>query len=289
MSNFLNKLKENDSKIVHYDSHEAKSNKKLRLCNYIVNMVHFGLSIILITVGILYLTGFKFDYSFNKFSTNLIAGLFIAIGFVTLLLCVFNIYLIQSNKHLIFLISTTVLFVLFISLLSIGIWGLVASSEDNIQEETKLDMMETFKKYDDKNLQKFETKKVDWLHQRFNCCGINSYTDWKSYYLYGGQFKPTNYVDQWTINFNLPYMDHVPDSCCVNQAFSCGKLYANNVYPSTTDRSSVIYVKGCFYNYLNQFSKHIVFLAGLSVAVSSIEFVLWIVLVAVYLVFRVRH
>jgi hypothetical protein len=40
-------------------------------------------------------------------------------------------------------------------------------------------MTDTIQYYQFDNQDNFATRKFDWLQRTFNCCGIDSYQDWK--------------------------------------------------------------------------------------------------------------
>jgi hypothetical protein len=83
------------------------------------------------------------------------------------------------------------------------------------------------------------------------------------------------YVDPWTINNNLPYMDDVPDSCCVDMKPGCGKrrqlsnvgvntAYNMQQYLGPVEYSAMIYPRGCLQEYITQFKRDMNFLAPLA-------------------------
>lgn len=270
-----------------YES-ETRSLKQSKLLVYIINMIFFAFSIIMLVVGILYLSGFRYDYSFTRFSTTLVAALFISFGVIILLCSVLNAVSIHMNKKMfIVMVSSCVILILFLTLLAIGIWGLAVSADENtLSEEIKLGLVDAIKRYDERNPYRYETKQVDWLQQRFNCCGINSYSDWRSFYIYGDKFDTVNFVDTWSVNQNLPYIDHVPDSCCIRMSYNCGKQYYNNYAPNSMNRNMILNLKGCLGSFQQYFTKDIVFLAALTVALSGIAILAWGVLVFAFILNR---
>ncbi|RNA23401.1 CD151 antigen-like protein [Brachionus plicatilis] len=271
------------------NSNGSKLSAKNRLINNVINMVCFGMSLILIIIGILYLTGFKFDFSFNQFSPTLIAGLFIGLGIFVFILSICNIFLIQLERQIVLFLSFLLIILVFLALMAVGIWGLVASDETNLYEETKQTMNQEFRLYDERKIEDYYTLKIDWTQQNFNCCGIQSFSDWRSIIIMGssGQFEPVNFVDQWAVNNNLPYMDNVPDSCCITKAFNCGKMFSGNF--QSNDRSRVIFTRGCLDSYLDKFTTHITFLAGLTVAISALVLASFLFYAFTYFIFKLRY
>lgn len=287
---------------IHSHNEEARPASSVsKLILYFINMIFFGVAILLFVVGIAYLTAYRYDYSFTSFSVNFIAGFFIAFSILLVAFATLNVIAIQTNKNIVLIMSSAFILILVISLFGIAIWGLVASTDDNLGEEIRKNMDLTLQGYRDNERDRFETLKFDWIQTRFNCCGINSYSDWRAFFLYGGSYKPVNYINQWSINNNLPYTDSVPDSCCVNKMYNCGKQYRN---PASYDNNnynqnsyqgynsyqldSQINVKGCLSIYLAQFSKDIVFLAGLAMGTSSLCLVIWFLLLCVLIVKKLR-
>ena len=204
----------------------AKSFRKTKLIFYLVNMLFFGVSVLLFVVGISYLTIYRYDYSLTIFSTTLIAGIFIAFSVVLFVLSFLNVIFIQTSRRRALSASLGGVLLVLVVLLAFGIWGLATSSNrDYLNDEVRLDLMQTFQQYNERRTDKFETMKIDWVQTKFNCCGVDSYADWRAFFLYGGQYKPINYVDQWSVNNNLPYVDNVPDSCCSVPSPNCGKYH----------------------------------------------------------------
>lgn len=285
MKNLRQKFSKNDSS----KSNDSKEQRQYRLINNTLNMICFGMSIILVIIGILYLTSFKFEYSFNQFSPTLIAGLFVGLGLFVLILTICNIFLIQLDRPIFLLVSFLLIALVFLALVNVGIWGLVVSEETSLYEETKKSMNEQFKLYDERKKENYYTMKIDWIQQNFNCCGIQAYSDWRSILVLGstGQFQSVNFVNQWMVNNNLPYMDDVPDSCCINKIFNCGKISSNNFQPN--DRNRIIYTMGCLESYMNKYHKHIIFLAGLTVGVSAFVLSSFLFYSFCYFIFKLRY
>jgi hypothetical protein len=283
----LKEVKKN-SKRNHAEMNE--SGKRSKILIYIINMTYFALSILLFTLGVLYLTGFSYQYSVTRFSTSVVGGVFVGISIIVFLLSILNVIFMNANRQVLVFASSVLILILFIILFGFGIWGLVASSDEaSLAEEIRYDLTETIRRYEERNLDRYETRKMNWIQTKFNCCGIHTYNDWRSFYLYGGQTFGSAYVDQWTVNNNLPYIDHVPDSCCINRMPNCGKQFYNNMNPQALDRDRIIYTRGCLYNFLAYFTKDIMFLSILSSCIASLAMVLWVVLAFVYVIIHVRN
>ena len=109
--NNQNPLSINREKVHKIESHntDAKSFKKSKLIIYLVNMIYFGIAILLFVVGITYLTGYKYDYSFTIFSTTFISGIFVAFSIILVGLAVLNVISVQSGRQLILIISSFIM------------------------------------------------------------------------------------------------------------------------------------------------------------------------------------
>jgi hypothetical protein len=265
-----------------FRNEESRRLKKSKLCFNITNMFFFGICIVLFVVGILYVTGFNYEYSFTRFSTTLMAGFFIAFSLVILALSIINVLFIQKEKHLLLLISSSIILLLFITLFGLGIWGAsVANDEQSLKFEMQNDMIYTIRRFEERDVLRYETMKLNWLQTTFSCCGIQSSSDWRSYFLYGGQFfQSPQYNDQWNIKNNMPYMDNVPDSCCIYQRPNCGK----NHY--SMNQNMVINTRGCLNILYDKLIRDLLFVSGLSIGVSALGFLLWIIILILFFLHR---
>jgi hypothetical protein len=195
---------------------DEKINRKTRYAIWAVNALIFSISLTLIVIGVLYLTVYLYPFSFTSFSISLVAGLFIAIGVCVLFLCGFNLILTQKNRNKLVLVNTALIVILYGVILAIGIWGLYLSSyRYMVKESIMKNILQTLNGYDEKQVHKYETMKINWLQSTFRCCGLYSYQDWQSFYLYGGVVgagggpvfdnHPIAWVDKLSVNNNLPY------------------------------------------------------------------------------------
>jgi hypothetical protein len=220
------------------DRDEQNSFQNTRLFNYVISSLLFAIGLLFLIVGVLYVTVYYYPYSFTPFSTNLCAGLFITFGSICIIIAVVNIISIRADRSQLVPLTTLIAFVLFVILLIIGIWGLIASLNTGLSYTVRENMQETIRNYDQSSPSNFATAKINWVQQTFNCCGIASYQDWRSFFLnsygpYGSQQQqqPNYYLNQVNGNLNVPYTDNVPDSCCVQVYANCGKNF--NQYPSS--------------------------------------------------------
>ena len=281
----------NNSLKNHEENNE--SGKRSKILIFIINMVYFALSILLLTVGILYLSGFGYAYTFTRFSPTLVGALFVAVGVIVGILSILNVVLMNMNRQLLVFASSIVILILFLMLVGIGIWGIaVSTDQDSLVREIKWDLQLTLRYYDERSIDRWETRKIDWLQQRFNCCGLMSYSDWRAFYLYGGQVFQVNYIDQWTVNNNMPYVDYVPDSCCIDRQPNCGKQFYNRYNTNNQnsfDRDRIINTRGCIPSFLTYFNRDIMFLSIFCVCVSAIAILLWVLLAFVYITIHMKY
>jgi len=232
--------------------------KKTRLILTMINMFFFAISVLLFVVGILYVTGFKYEYTFTRYSTSLMAGFFIALSIIQFILSAFNVIFVQkdNNKH--FFTLSSIIMGLYAVLFGMGIWGLVITGDqDYLKYEVETDMIYSIRNYFQGEPDKYETIKMDWLQRNFNCCGINDWTDWQS------------------LNGNNRI---VPDSCCINPQFCPKPINIQNIN-----------TKGCLYTFLFKLQKDLKFLAGLSFGVSLFGMILWLVVLLLFLFKRRLH
>ena len=152
----------------------------------------------------------------------------------------------------------------------------------------------------------FVNQKMDWLQRRFYCCGIDTYADWKSIlkpHFSGYNNNPIRYVDTYQqensrhqvtcceycmcvckvavfvmLIFFFKLIDDVPDSCCINPTYNCGKT----VSALGRDRSVVINIRGCLPLYSRQFSNDIEFTCGFSIGLSFAVLLVCILLLVAY-------
>lgn len=182
--------------------------KNTRIVNMLFSTVLFGLGLLFLIVGIIFVTVYYYPYSLTNFSTILCAGLFIAFGSVVIIIALLNIVLVRLEKNQLVILTTFVALVLFIILLIVGIWGLIATLSNNMSYEVRQNMQDTISNYDQSNMYHFSTQKINWIQQTFNCCGIINYMDWKSVFVnsYGPygfqqQFQPNYYLNQVNLKF----------------------------------------------------------------------------------------
>lgn len=245
--------------------------KKPAVLYNLLNTLTFGLGLSLFIVGIIYLSIYRYSYSLTALSIDLIAGFFLSIGVVLICLTTIRIIYIKNMDiqiNIVWIISLALL-AFFILLLVLGSVGLSMKDNDQLLNEARSNLEHTARQYDEASSFKHETKKINYIQMRFNCCGVNSFNDWKSLLNYRNPNQPIRYIDKVNYENSYAYRDDVPDSCCINMSPSCGK----QTYVFNRDRASVINTRGCLGIYLSYFTNDLTFLCALSITVSIIFFV----------------
>lgn len=87
----------------------------------------FGIALLYLIVGIIYLSIYYYPYSFTQFSTTLVAGLFIAWSGLLIFIVAANVYLFFTKRPQVVVFTAIAAFILFVVLVAIGIWGLAVS------------------------------------------------------------------------------------------------------------------------------------------------------------------
>lgn len=158
---------------------EQKYPKSIQILTSIINMIYFGLGIAMLAVGILYLSIYKYDYSFTSFNPTVMGGIFVSFGVIIMTLAILSIVLIQLNRNktlfIVLAASSVSILVLFIILISLGIWGLsVQGSSDSLSNEARKNILHGIKNYDYNSPKQYENMEINWLQTTFKCCGVDS-------------------------------------------------------------------------------------------------------------------
>lgn len=102
------------------DVDQGQSFIKQRLLIFIFSGLMLAICFVFLIVGIVFLTGKFYAYSFTAFSTTLVAGLFIAFGVVIIAMVVLNVYLIMAGRDNLVGFTTIVNLILLTVLFAIG-------------------------------------------------------------------------------------------------------------------------------------------------------------------------
>nr|XP_058970378.1 tetraspanin-17-like [Pocillopora verrucosa] len=147
-----------------------------------------------------------------------------------------------------------VLAIIFFLELSLGIFVFVF--QDKVEGIVKKKIDETIESYrDNVDLQSF----IDGIQQEFKCCGGETYNDW-----------------QRNIYFNCssPGAEAcgVPFSCCHEDTLNtqCGYKIRKPTY-TDTERSKVIYIKGCIAAVRDWFKENLIIIGGIAVGLALVQ------------------
>ena len=256
-----------------YEGENSKVNqiKYLKQFNYLFNMIIFGFGISLLILGMLFLTIYGYKYSFNNISVTLIASILIGISLLLIPMAVIS----NTNglNRIIYLIIVLITFLLFILLLVFGVLALTNLTNDSLVDTVTSNMMNAFKKYDRSYSDSYQNKDVDYLQEEFGCCGVNSYTDWRTIFLYDNKYKVNDYSGQSLYN-NLAFADYIPDSCCIDVKPNCAKKFSLGSSMNEPSRGEIVYIRGCRNLYLQRLLKDSKFLGILAICISIIGIIL---------------
>ena len=262
---------------------------------YFAQSFFFGIDILLFVIGILYLSVYYYAFSFAAFSTTVIASIFIAFSVVLAGLVFLNAFAMHNNMQLLLVICSLLSVLLLIALFAVGLWGCVDSSDERLERELRANILTAIKAYNviSSSGSEYANRAVDWLQSRFDCCGLDAYTDWRAIYLYG---NGNGQLDQSAIRNNYPYYQSVPDSCCLAVSVNCGSdnslmqsyRHHHNWYDNRNHAEMFINTKGCAATFQAVFARDIRFLAILCITTSAVCILLWIVLVVLGLIARAR-
>jgi protein-S-isoprenylcysteine O-methyltransferase Ste14 len=166
----------------------------------------------------------------------------------------------------------SVLLILFTVYFLLGVIGL--SSFQGMEKIIEANMFEAFDAYDEGLSNKSETRRVDWLHERFACCGLNSSLDWHYFPLdyelerNKKQADSARAFDEWLVNNDLREKVYdVPDTCCktTTRVANCGKFFKTDQNQSRLD---LIHTNGCYQFYIKHFRYIFSIIFSLSIACS---------------------
>lgn len=246
------------------DDETTSSIKTTSILINITNAVLFGIGLTLFIIGILYLTVYRYEYSFTIFSIDLLAGIFLSVGCILCLLGLGGMFLLKPlGRPVHSILYAVCIFIFFLLVFILGVIGLSMNNNGEFLSENRASMLLIARKYDESNIHGHNTKKINWLHRRFSCCGVDSYADWKTIVTFQGVNGPIKYFGN---DNRYPYIDDVPDSCCINPTLNCGK----NVYVFGRDKSQILNTKGCLDIYNRQFAKDVEFLSAFAITASII-------------------
>ena len=204
---------------------------KVKILKFVLKTINICLALsglLALSAGFSYLYTFTMNqYEFTQFfSIKLFSAILVTSGMIALILGILGISIItESNRA--FGVAFT-LFVVVLQFLSMaaGIGGIIA--QEKIQSVIRQELAQEFGGYSNSSL------KMDWLHQEYQCCGLNSSFDWQT----------SAKLELWRQENNISArLFDVPDSCCLLVKATCGKRYMN--------AKESIYTRGCLQPYIN--------------------------------------
>ncbi len=154
------------------DDNQGKLFYKTSVILNLINMFVLGFGLTLFVVGLLYLTVYRYEYSFTIFSIDMMAGIFLTSGIIMIFFSIIAVFLIKpyEQPHLV-VIYSFVTFVLFLLLFLLGVIGISMNANGDFDTQIKDNMQYVANRYDLNNQYRHESKKMDWAQQRWKCCG----------------------------------------------------------------------------------------------------------------------
>lgn len=205
--------------------------KKVKILKIALKSINICLALsglLAMAVALSYLYTYTFtQYEFSLLmSVKLFSSILALSGLTALVLGSLGIGIITESRRLFSILFTV--FMILLQLLSMvaGIGGIMA--QETIQNVIQQGMRQEFLAYANLSL------KMDWLHQEYQCCGLNSMHDWQN----------SSELDAWRRQNHISgYLFDVPDSCCIQVEATCGKRYMKE--------KGAIYTRGCLEPYTN--------------------------------------
>jgi len=151
---------------------------------------------------------------------------FIIVGVILTVVSFFGICAVCTDNGCLFKSFGCLMMLVVIAEFGIAIAILILKVD--AEEAISSAMKDSLKDYDPL-VQSEVTTSWDTIQRNLDCCGVDTYMDWKN--------TTFNHPENSTT-----YGNNVPDSCCITESDGCGKDQLN---PSTHGNGT-IYEKGCF-------------------------------------------
>ncbi|XP_050298776.1 CD151 antigen-like [Anthonomus grandis grandis] len=183
---------------------------------YAYQFVFVLTGIAIVTVGVWkYLETYHYFTVADMTMYSAILYLFITTGCLVICAFVFGFCAIPKNRTKLIFVFILVLVLVFLleSLVAI----LAYFYQQNVSEDVSQRLNSSFLENYNRNS---KTDSVDFIQENLNCCGAQTFSDWK--------------YSRW-IKGSPGIMNKVPDSCCKTPIFLCGK----------SDHPSNIFYAGC--------------------------------------------
>lgn len=229
----------------------------LNLFNLLILFSGVALSI----AGVLFQTTYKYEHAFLSEKINNVSLMLLGIGLTLVFLGLMGIVSLTSfgNSMMVafFIIG---LMVTTIILTSLGIWTYLSLINQKFVNEAKWEMNTTFIRYAEKYTDSLETKEIDLLQNKFKCCGLISYEDWKissdkNFITSISKYEKLISTEQ--ISFDLP------DTCCRQISENCGKDFRFK---------KTIHLNGCYEPFIKYFTDRILIMCSISIGLSTVNF-----------------
>jgi len=155
------------------------------------------------------------------------------------------------------------LFVLMISFtLQAVAGGLAYFYETQVDTELKATLNSTFnEKY---GVEASPTEAIDWIQQRYQCCGAIRFEDWAHSVWLRSRRKDLLVAPEGRL---------APDSCCISVSERCGAL---------SNRPSNIYYTGCIYQLGDELKEHLLVLGAVGLGICAVQIVGMIISCCLY-------
>lgn len=234
---------------------------------FIFNIILVLVGISLIVIGSLFLTTFKHDYHFAKFSVQAASIAFIVIGSVLLIFAVLGLLVIYIEGKPLVLVHLTGLLIAFIALATLGIWGFVITYNGDLEKTTWNEMWTRLNAYNGSINASAIEQDLDWLQRKFKCCGIRSYADWEnntSVYYYHRHVTQLLPPDVNRIKSRNESLYELPDSCCKKEDYRCAKF---------TPALSTLNTNGCFKSFFQYLVNDMNIICGIAVSLAFLTLI----------------
>lgn len=221
---------------------------------YVFNLIVFVVGIALTVIGSLFLTLFKHEFHFAKFSVQFASIVFIIVGVVLIVLAVVGLMLTKLESQLLKLAHIVGLVLTFVVLAVLGIWGFYILSNDSLKNSTKEELQKSLNGYNDTDTSNDETIEFNWLQKKFECCGLDSIEDWKNKTITVLEEELSDEKIEEYKSQNKTTFD-VPDSCCLNATENCGKDFPD---------ANTLHQDGCFNKFYDFLAGDMRIISGIS-------------------------
>ena len=143
-------------------------------------------------------------------------------------------------------------FMALIILAEIGVGTTVYLYKDEAEQTITMAMKDGMHNYRPDSIDyQGVTKTWDALQQGYQCCGIDTYVDWKN----ATEFSQGR---------------DVPDSCCTNEFVRCGE-------DALTNEGKNVYKTGCFKKFTNDLEENAALAGGVGAALGLIQIITCII------------